>query len=261
MWEQKDRKGFKSSPKCEFPLINAVTLGSQNGIIFENARHPDSIFVIHKAAFSGFVGNVEIDASDFFHFLINSIHIPDYFHIYDPPPHLVSSITSQDSGVKFKLRKRIQLRHDKKNRSLGNAHSAFSNEEVTRITMENFHSLEVFNLNMESKFWSSGRDFLLNGFGFVSMGAINDPHAICYSACVADNLAEIDVATLPDFQRKGLAISVVEKFVGYCLENGIQANWDCFAENIGSLKTAIRAGFEERKTYSFLTIIKPKKES
>ncbi len=69
-----------------------------------------------------------------------------------------------------------------------------------------------------------------------------------------NGVAEIDVATLPDFRMKGFAKLVVGRFVDYCLDNGITANWDCFEDNLGSLKTAEHLGFKFIRSYNFLSI-------
>ena len=111
-----------------------------------------------------------------------------------------------------------------------------------------------FNLGITEKFWNSKKDFLDNGFGFIVLNNLNKPVSICYAACIANNEAEIDVATLNDFQQKGLAKVAVSAFVEHCVNNKIGANWDCFEDNTGSLRTALSLNFKKITDYSLLSI-------
>ena len=80
--------------------------------------------------------------------------------------------------------------------------------------------------------------------------------SICYSACVSSGAAEIDVATLTNYQGLGIAKKLVTQFVRYCIEHDLVPNWDCFSTNTASLSTATSLGFEEVFHYSFLSIFK-----
>ena len=80
----------------------------------------------------------------------------------------------------------------------------------------------------------------------------------CVAEC-GEHTAEIDVVTLAEYQRKGLARVVVNAFVEYCINHNIVANWDCFQDNHGSLKTAGSIGFERTMSYNFLSIFNKRK--
>ena len=104
--------------------------------------------------------------------------------------------------INTRLRKRVQLKFS--NGQLLPAYSILPRFTFDKINSNNFDNLSVFNLSLDNKFWNSKTDFLENGFGFILNNEIGLPVSVCYSACVENGVAEIDVATLPDFRIKGL---------------------------------------------------------
>ena len=234
-----------SSP---FPLINSVILGQQEGKIFSTGN---SFFIIHKSGFSYFKHDDDFDEYNaLLNFYIQSKEIPAYFHVYDAPQKLSDACIKNNELVNTKNRNRIQLRFTQQEiiTLSGNIPEGYY---VKRITKEEMPLLTVFNLDLANKFWKSEEDFLQNGFGYCMFNAMNEPASICYSACIAENVAEIDVATLETFQKKGLAKKTVSEFVQHCIENNIIANWDCFEDNYGSLKTAEAVGFQQLQQYRY----------
>ena len=236
-----------------FPLINSVLNGSQEGKIFsENEIY----FIFHKSGFSYLVENENVNYQDIFNFFVYSKELPPYFHIYDANPELILASSKNSDHVTGRVRKRIQLNISKDPLAIDNTlPPGFS---VSKIDAIGFEKLSVFNLSLGYKFWKSERDFLENGFGFIINNENDLPVSICYSACLANNIAEIDVATLPEYQKKGLAKLVVSEFIRFCFNNGITANWDCFEDNLSSLNTARRLGFRDIFTYNFLSIFNKK---
>jgi GNAT superfamily N-acetyltransferase len=239
-----------------FPLINSILNGLQEGKIFSEGN---CFFIFHKAAFSYLTSKNDIDYSRLLNFFLQSTELPEYFHIYDAPYGLIQACNENFKDVNIKLRKRVQLKFLKEKLALKNAIPA--GYKIAKIEASRFEKLASFNLSIENKFWKSEDDFLANGFGFVLNNEIGLPVSICYSACIADDIAEIDVATLPEYQRKGLAKLVVSSFVQYCAENGITANWDCFENNYGSLKIAEQIGFKRIVNYNFLSFFNKTRNS
>jgi len=241
-----------SSP---FPLINAVIANDQDGKIF---NINGSFFILHKSEFSYFKSSSNLDSYDtILNFLTQTEDIPGYFHVYDPPKKLVDACI-KNSAVNIKLRNRIQLRTMPKE-ALPTS-EILQDFYIDRISEENFNLLEVFDLNLSHKFWRSKEDFLSNGFGFCSFTAMGQPTSVCYTACIAKSVAEIDIATLPNYRQKGLAKLVTSAFLKHCNENGIIANWDCFEDNTASLKTALNIGFEKTMNYQLLSIYNKSKK-
>jgi predicted GNAT family acetyltransferase len=81
--------------------------------------------------------------------------------------------------------------------------------------------------------------------------------SLCYAAAVADGLAEVDVATDPEFRERGLAGVVTRQFIRECLSRGVAPTWDCFEYNAGSMKLARKIGFVEMRRYPFYSFNVP----
>jgi RimJ/RimL family protein N-acetyltransferase len=235
--------------KTDFPLINAVLQQKQEGIVFHFSEFN---FFIHKAGFSYLQLNGN-NINEVLTFFLTEKSLIQYFHIYDAPKEVVDVI-KKDTRFGIKYRKRIQLRFHKKNQMsfLKNLEHEFSFE---KINTTNFDGLKIFNLELEKRFWKSKTDFLQNTYGVVAI----DKHtkktvAICYSSSIANNISEIDIATLPEYRGRGLAKAITVCFINFSKRRGIQVNWDCFQSNIASLRTAQSLGFEQIKEYYFLSI-------
>lgn len=236
----------------DFPLINAVLSGKQEGRIFELSGS-DTVFIQHKSSFSWLQANELIDVKMVLDFFLQEKKLLPYFHIYNPPGGLIDEIKS-DARFGIKLRKRIQLSYlkDTVDKSV-NLPTGFSAVEINE---SNFDQLDVFGLNLATKFWRSKEDFLKHGYGVVIASASGKPASVCYTSCIANAVAEIDIASLPEFQGKGLAKYAALKFIDMSIKKEIQANWDCFEDNISSLKTAQSLGFQKIGSYNFLSVFK-----
>jgi hypothetical protein len=51
------------------------------------------------------------------------------------------------------------------------------------------------------------------------------------------------VETVEKYRRRGFAVLATSAFVERCLESGVVSHWDCWADNLPSVKTAERVGF------------------
>ncbi|TMI98239.1 MAG: GNAT family N-acetyltransferase [Bacteroidetes bacterium] len=243
-----------------FPLVGAVVEKRQEGNVYvDSIANPGIVFVIHKAGFSYLYHRDEsLDCEQLLEFFLNEGKLPVYFHLYDPPEQLINcSLKTEKLGVK--IRSRIQLQYKSKTIDTIKYKPAIS-ITVSAIDAENFDTLETFNLQLTNKFWSSKDDFLTNGFGFVLHNQENLPVAICYSAGISNTLAEVDIMTMPEYQGLGLAKFATAVFIEEGLKRNIITNWDCFEENIGSLKIAQAMGFAEIIKYSFLSLYNKKYE-
>lgn len=246
--EKLNKRNLISSP---FPLINSVVQGKQDGGIFAMS---DNFFIIHKSGFAYFKPNDRFcDYDVLLDFLIRNNAIPNYFHVYDSPKELVDLCVKNNEFFTIKKRNRIQLKLNQKE-LINRPESMPSGFGIKKITKENLTALSIFNLDLTNKFWKSEEDFLQNGFGYCIFTSLGEPASICYSACVAEKVVEIDVVTLPSFQHRNLAKITTSIFVKHCIDKGIIANWDCFEDNVRSLKTALNLGFKESLKYEFLSI-------
>jgi GNAT superfamily N-acetyltransferase len=107
-----------------------------------------------------------------------------------------------------------------------------------------------------TRFWPSPEDFIKKA-GAVLARVQDEPAAICYAAAVADNCAEIDVLTRPEFRRMGVGRFAVLEFIRQCLAGGRRPLWDCFSNNAGSMALCRACGFVPvANPYPFFTINK-----
>ncbi|MFN9581904.1 MAG: GNAT family N-acetyltransferase [Bacteroidota bacterium] len=78
---------------------------------------------------------------------------------------------------------------------------------------------------------------------------------MCYSA-ENDHRAEVDIYTFEQYRGKNLAKIAASAFIMKCKINNIIPNWDCFADNIASVKIAQSLGFKITDEYTLLSIYK-----
>jgi hypothetical protein len=239
----------RRSQSC-FPLIGSVLERTQIGAVYTDTA--DNYFVLNRAGFAQVFlsGN---DDSLVVDFISNSEMLPAYLHIYEGR-NLLTSL--EKTPLTVRQRERQQFRYE----------YAFIDVPTTPPTFEirdcstlEFNQLKKFGLNLENRFWKSESDFLEHGFGKCVVANGVDPASICYAASVYDEIAEIDVATMPAFRGKGLAKIVAANFVAGLLHNGLSASWDCFTENAPSVAAAKSLQFKLVKKYIFLSVFNKEK--
>jgi GNAT superfamily N-acetyltransferase len=101
--------------------------------------------------------------------------------------------------------------------------------------------------------WDDQEAFLSKGLGYFIEDGGEIVSAII-SAAVSGSEAEIDIQTDKDYRRRGYAHYLCHKFIEDCLERGMIPKWDCFENNIPSVKFAQKLGFEVEGKYPLLDI-------
>lgn len=241
---------MKPNFKTDFPLINAVIQKKQQGKVYE---YDDFDFIAHKSGFSYLNLKTE-NINSIVDFFANEQSLKQYFHIYHAPFRVVEAI-KKDNRFGYKYRKRIQFQFNEKTINSGLSKSIPSKFGFKTINENNFNSLDIFELDLPNRYWNSKNDFLQHGYGILAYDKEHDkPVSLCYSSCVSNDIAEIDVATLQAYRGLGLAKAVTERFIQHSIDKAIIPNWDCFEENTPSLKTAQSLGFEKIKEYWFLSV-------
>ncbi len=72
----------------------------------------------------------------------------------------------------------------------------------------------------------------------------------CLSEYNTSDSCEIGIETLEPYQKRGLATAMTSAFVEHARARGItQIGWHCYASNIPSVATALKAGFEHVADY------------
>ncbi len=93
--------------------------------------------------------------------------------------------------------------------------------------------------------WRSLDDYLENGCG-ASLTAQHGTRLVsaCFAAFVAGGAAEASVLTQPTYRRRGLATLTAAGFVEESLRHNLRPSWECFSDNLPSLKLAENLGFK-----------------
>jgi GNAT superfamily N-acetyltransferase len=245
-----------------FPLLSAVIQGQQRGQVFVDcAEEPKTAAVITNFGFMGAMGAVENEKFDaglnklFSH---GNLIKPGYLMWYAPPEAWEKGLLALGTAVKS--RRRIRYRFEP-----GNA--GYLMEKICppagmelRLVDQNLVSgTQRLGVALASRFWTSAEDFCRHGFG-VALMEHGLAVSLCYAACIADNLAEVDVVTLPEYRGKGLARMVSQRFIIECHRRNIDPTWDCFEYNEGSIKLARNLGFAEDWRYAFLSFNIPHRD-
>jgi GNAT superfamily N-acetyltransferase len=90
--------------------------------------------------------------------------------------------------------------------------------------------------------WPSEDRFFTHGFGTL---AIMHDQIICWCTAeyVSPQFCGIGIATLPPFERRGVATATAAHFVQQARQRGLTACWECGRDNHGSVRVAEKLGF------------------
>ncbi|MEP6894767.1 MAG: GNAT family N-acetyltransferase [Chloroflexota bacterium] len=229
-----------------FPLILAVVRQKQRGWVFVNdSIQPASALVINNFGFMQFIGIKDIDDRLINFFGSPKASMPSYLLCYSPPPQIQKML---DDFPEQQVRRRERVRfafNQPINRDKAKYPSGY---EVQLLTEELIRITTHFQLDLGTRFWASTTDFLEHGIG---IGVVKDGAVVslCYSACVVDKLAEIDIVTQGQHRGLGLAKIAAQAFINECIRRGITPTWDCFTSNTASMQLARQLGFEETYAY------------
>lgn len=96
--------------------------------------------------------------------------------------------------------------------------------------------------------------FLSEGFGY----ALVMDARVC-GFCTAEYLSAgecaIGIEVLQEYQLRGYASHMTSRFLQECERRGLAPYWECWKNNIPSVKTAERAGFLKLKDYPVLFLV------
>lgn len=96
--------------------------------------------------------------------------------------------------------------------------------------------------------WSDPEEFVRRSIGFCTMHK-DRIVSVAWSAFPPNSFVEFAVATLPEYQGKGLCPITCSPLVLYCLEHGIKPLWSANAMNEPSHKAAERLGYIKSGSY------------
>jgi RimJ/RimL family protein N-acetyltransferase len=90
--------------------------------------------------------------------------------------------------------------------------------------------------------WGGPQGFEARSFGYCLL-AEDRIVSIAAACAIGRGEAEIEVATAPDFQRRGLATLVCSAFVEHCLCQGLRPTWSCGTGHTTSAALGQKLGF------------------
>jgi hypothetical protein len=246
-------KKHYSRESRSYPIIRSVLNQAQEGVVLaNNPESPSSFFVEHKFGFSQFFGQKD---TQFYHRLKNYLFVETAF-----TAQKIRAYAPNHSDIYHghaEISERCQFR-------LGDFSKLKLEPLPEGIVIENATDQNVelinhtFNLDLFNRFWGNKNDFLNHSLAKILMYR-GKPTSICYAAAVADGVAEIDVATLPEYWKHHFGKIVCSSFIRECLDRRIIPNWDCFTNNVGSMRLAESLGFVKYGSpYQFFTFSKSK---
>ncbi len=97
--------------------------------------------------------------------------------------------------------------------------------------------------------WDSNEHFMERGIGHFILKD-NEIVSVCTSPYTGGGYAEIDIITVEQYWRRGLALEVGVQFIQECLERGIVPNWCCHADNAASSLLAAKLCFERTEDHA-----------
>jgi RimJ/RimL family protein N-acetyltransferase len=103
--------------------------------------------------------------------------------------------------------------------------------------------------------WGSLANFLHNGFGFAT---VHGDEMVSWSLtdCRSGDACEIGIHTAEAFRRRGLAAITAAATAGFALSHGFATvGWQCNLDNLGSIGTAEKVGFEKERDYTMRYVL------
>lgn len=111
------------------------------------------------------------------------------------------------------------------------------NKEISNRYREDFYTYYKL-------VWDSNQHFIERGLGHFITNGIKII-SVCSSPYVGGGFAEIDIITVEEHKKKGLATKVGIEFINDCLRKEFMPNWCCHSDNQASLHLANKLGFEQ----------------
>jgi GNAT superfamily N-acetyltransferase len=102
--------------------------------------------------------------------------------------------------------------------------------------------------------YDSMDDFCKNGIGYtyIDGGRIC---AFCTSEYQSKSSVAIGIEVEEKYQKKGVAAEMTRAFITEASSCGLDVFWECWKENIPSVKTALKCGFDKVADYPVLVIV------
>lgn len=239
-----------------FPLIAAVLLNEQEGVVYaDDNKSPTQAYVEHAFGFAQIFGasvnSFELELEDYL--LFSKCFNSPKIRLYTPFMPKFIELPKYKEHCSYRQRfviSALDLLHDKET-----THELKKNISIREVDSNNISHVNN-KFDVVGRFWRNKSDFVQKSKASIVYYK-GDAASICYSAATANNCVEIDVFTLPEYRRLGLAKLGVVNFVNRCFTLSLSPFWDCFTNNTGSMKLCTSVGFiVQQEPYPFYTFNK-----
>jgi GNAT superfamily N-acetyltransferase len=239
----------------QFPLINAVVSNIQDGFVCADTPR-SSFFVSTKSGFSLCSADVSPDGNHaLFEFLKRGHDIPNYLHLYNPTKSLQEHVERNWDKYKV-LRRRAQFRYEENRLCREYEHLLPAGCRIATVQEAEFERLEeTFQLDLGHRYWNGRKCFITQAIGACILDRTNAPLAICYSACIVDGIAEMDILVLPEHRNKGFMKLVSGPCFNLALRRHLAPHWDTFISNAPSYHMAKKFGLRMIREYDLLSLL------
>lgn len=102
-------------------------------------------------------------------------------------------------------------------------------------------------------FWNNASDFRTKAKGYT-LFVDNKPVSTAFASFLLDGILEIGIQTVEGMFGLGYSAISCCKLIDYCIQNGLKPVWSCKKDNIGSVKLALKLGFEIARIGSYYKI-------
>lgn len=239
-----------------FPLVAAVLLDEQDGVVYVNdPASPSQAYVEHAFGFAQVFGKtVERFEQELERYLlVDKRFNPNKIRLYAPYLPKFLALPKLESLRSYRQRFTIVAEDFSYVQDI--SHEMEKSLSLRNVDESNI-SLMDNKFGLVRRFWRSPSDFIQRSNAVVVFYE-GEPASICYSSAEADHRIEIDVLTLQEFRRMGLARLAVINFVNRCFNLSLRPLWDCFTNNPGSMMLCKSVGFiASQPPYPFFTINK-----
>ncbi|OQW92246.1 MAG: hypothetical protein BWK78_02220, partial [Thiotrichaceae bacterium IS1] len=218
-----------------FPLIAAVLLNEQDGVVYvDNPSSPSQAYVEHVFGFAQVFGNITVGFEEELarYLLIDKCFNSSKIRLYTP--HLPSFLDLPEYKSLRSYRQRFTINTEELPYSREIAPELEKDVTLSGVDASNI-SLIDDKFGVVSRFWRTPADFILKSNAVVILYK-GQVASLCYAAAQANHYVEIDVLTLPEYRNLGLARLAVVNFVNQCFGLSLHPLWDCFTNNLGSMR-------------------------
>jgi len=238
-------------------MLRAMAAGSAPATAYVDQVENPSVCLIHEGH-SVFVGGdaygpAAVEAMDFLDHTLLTPELRRELHVMKivfPNDAWKERLTGALSGASVNEYMRCVFRHPTPGGVVASPAPHIQTITAGMVELENFCMIRD---EVESTLGSFEK-FLEKGFGYA---LVFETHVCGF--CTAEYLSAgecaIGIEVLNEYQQQGFASQMTASFLQECARRGLTPYWECWKNNIPSVKTAERTGFEKQAEYPVVFVM------